>query len=74
MGIWVGGAAQDLLDSPEAGTVRQPGEEAWETKLAALRSRRRARANGSRARPGRARCRIQPRLCDPIQAGHAAWA
>ncbi|MEV7152954.1 Helicase associated domain protein [Streptomyces sp. NPDC093084] len=31
-----------LLDSPEAGMVWEPGEEAWENKLAALRSYRRA--------------------------------
>ncbi|MEW2001131.1 Helicase associated domain protein [Streptomyces coelicoflavus] len=31
-----------LLDAPEAGTVWEPGEEAWENKLAALRSYRRA--------------------------------
>ncbi|MFZ3492343.1 Helicase associated domain protein [Streptomyces sp. 5.8] len=31
-----------LLDAPEAGTVWEPGEEAWEAKLAALRSYRRA--------------------------------
>ncbi|MGW1902642.1 Helicase associated domain protein [Streptomyces hirsutus] len=31
-----------LLDVPEAGMVWEPGEEAWETKLAALRSYRRA--------------------------------
>lgn len=31
-----------LLDSPEAGMVWEPGEEAWETKLAMLRSYRRA--------------------------------
>ncbi|MFD3780292.1 Helicase associated domain protein [Streptomyces sp. NPDC058612] len=31
-----------LLDAPEAGMVWEPGEEAWETKLAALRSFRRA--------------------------------
>ncbi|MFF9497929.1 helicase associated domain-containing protein [Streptomyces flaveolus] len=31
-----------LLDTPEAGMVWEPGEEAWETKLAALRSYRRA--------------------------------
>ncbi|MFD5662829.1 DEAD/DEAH box helicase, partial [Streptomyces hirsutus] len=31
-----------LLDLPEAGMVWEPGEEAWETKLAALRSYRRA--------------------------------
>jgi superfamily II DNA or RNA helicase len=31
-----------LLDAPEAGTVWEPGEEAWETKLAALRSYHRA--------------------------------
>ncbi|MEV6544242.1 Helicase associated domain protein [Streptomyces sp. NPDC051665] len=30
-----------LLDAPEAGMVWEPGEEAWETKLAALRSCRR---------------------------------
>ncbi len=30
-----------LLDAPEAGMVWEPGEEAWETKLAALRSYRR---------------------------------
>lgn len=31
-----------LLDAPEAGMIWEPGEEAWETKLAALRSYRRA--------------------------------
>ncbi|MEV5181690.1 Helicase associated domain protein [Streptomyces werraensis] len=31
-----------LLDAPEAGMVWEPGEEAWENKLAALRSYRRA--------------------------------
>lgn len=31
-----------LLDSPEAGMVWEPGEEAWETKLAMLRSYQRA--------------------------------
>lgn len=31
-----------LLDDPEAGMVWEPGEEAWENKLAALRSYRRA--------------------------------
>ncbi|MEU8992898.1 Helicase associated domain protein [Streptomyces sp. NPDC048558] len=31
-----------LLDAPEAGMVWEPGEEAWENKLAALRSFRRA--------------------------------
>ncbi|MFD3330876.1 Helicase associated domain protein [Streptomyces sp. NPDC058701] len=31
-----------LLDAPEAGMVWEPGEEAWETKLAGLRSYRRA--------------------------------
>jgi superfamily II DNA or RNA helicase len=31
-----------LLDAPEAGMVWEPGEEAWETKLAALHSYRRA--------------------------------
>ncbi|NUS10268.1 MAG: DEAD/DEAH box helicase family protein [Streptomyces sp.] len=31
-----------LLDLPEAGMVWEPGEEAWETKLAALRSYRQA--------------------------------
>lgn len=33
---------KELLDSPEAGMVWEPGEEAWETKLATLRSYRRA--------------------------------
>ncbi|MER7029265.1 Helicase associated domain protein [Streptomyces ramulosus] len=33
---------RELLDAPEAGMVWEPGEEAWETKLAALRSYRRA--------------------------------
>ncbi|MEU2826389.1 Helicase associated domain protein [Streptomyces bacillaris] len=33
---------KELLDGPEAGMVWEPGEEAWETKLAALRSYRRA--------------------------------
>ncbi|MFJ2264412.1 Helicase associated domain protein [Streptomyces sp. NPDC087844] len=33
---------QTLLDAPEAGMVWEPGEEAWENKLAALRSYRRA--------------------------------
>ncbi|WP_206508041.1 DEAD/DEAH box helicase [Streptomyces chrestomyceticus] len=33
---------KELLDAPEAGTVWEPGEEAWENKLAALRSYRRA--------------------------------
>lgn len=31
-----------LLDAPEAGMLWEPGEEAWEAKLAALRSYRRA--------------------------------
>ena len=31
-----------LLDAPGTGVVWEPGEEAWETKLAALRSYRRA--------------------------------
>ncbi|MGW2448135.1 Helicase associated domain protein [Streptomyces sp. NPDC001675] len=31
----------ELLDAPEAGMVWEPGEEAWETKLAVLRSYRR---------------------------------
>lgn len=31
-----------LLDAPEAGMIWEPGEEAWENKLAALRSYRRA--------------------------------
>ncbi|GDY80698.1 hypothetical protein SAV31267_101830 [Streptomyces avermitilis] len=31
-----------LLDAPEAGMVWEPGEEAWENKLAALRSYRQA--------------------------------
>ncbi|MEU7385040.1 MULTISPECIES: Helicase associated domain protein [unclassified Streptomyces] len=33
---------KELLDLPEAGMVWEPGEEAWETKLAALRSYRHA--------------------------------
>ncbi|MEU6709664.1 DEAD/DEAH box helicase [Streptomyces wuyuanensis] len=33
---------KDLLDAPEAGMVWEPGDEAWETKLAALRSYHRA--------------------------------
>ncbi|MFE1198398.1 Helicase associated domain protein [Streptomyces olivaceoviridis] len=33
---------KDLLDAPEAGMVWEPGEEAWEAKLAGLRSYRRA--------------------------------
>ncbi|KOT38719.1 helicase, partial [Streptomyces caelestis] len=33
---------KELLDAPEAGTVWEPGEEAWEAKLAAFRSYRRA--------------------------------
>ncbi|MFE5207645.1 Helicase associated domain protein [Streptomyces sp. NPDC056600] len=33
---------KSLLDAPEAGMVWEPGEEAWENKLAALRSYRRA--------------------------------
>ncbi|MCL6737398.1 DEAD/DEAH box helicase [Streptomyces neyagawaensis] len=33
---------KQLLDAPEAGMVWEPGEEAWEAKLAALRSYRRA--------------------------------
>ncbi|MFD7507692.1 Helicase associated domain protein [Streptomyces sp. NPDC059850] len=33
---------KELLDTPEAGMVWEPGEEAWEHKLAALRSYRRA--------------------------------
>ncbi|WP_405606776.1 Helicase associated domain protein [Streptomyces sp. NBC_00076] len=33
---------KELLDAREAGMVWEPGEEAWETKLAALRSYRRA--------------------------------
>jgi hypothetical protein len=32
---------KELLDAPEAGMVWEPGEEAWEAKLAALRSYRR---------------------------------
>ncbi|MFF9396994.1 hypothetical protein [Streptomyces griseoluteus] len=31
-----------LLDAPEAGMLWEPSEEAWEAKLAALRSFRRA--------------------------------
>ncbi|MEV4744264.1 Helicase associated domain protein [Streptomyces sp. NPDC049555] len=33
---------KELLDAPEAGMVWEPGEEAWEAKLAALRSYRRS--------------------------------
>ncbi|MFE7579486.1 Helicase associated domain protein [Streptomyces sp. NPDC057521] len=33
---------EELLDAPEAGMVWEPGAQAWETKLAALRSFRRA--------------------------------
>ncbi|MFJ1831767.1 Helicase associated domain protein [Streptomyces sp. NPDC088178] len=33
---------KELLDAPEAGMVWEPGDEAWEAKLAALRSYRRA--------------------------------
>ncbi|MFJ7272762.1 Helicase associated domain protein [Streptomyces sp. NPDC099050] len=33
---------KELLDAPEAGMVWEPGEEAWEAKLAALRAFRRA--------------------------------
>ncbi|MEU1494832.1 Helicase associated domain protein [Streptomyces sp. NPDC005776] len=33
---------EELLDAPAAGMVWEPGEEAWEAKLAALRSYRRA--------------------------------
>ncbi|MFC8872932.1 Helicase associated domain protein [Streptomyces sp. NPDC057148] len=33
---------KELLDAPEAGMIWEPGEEAWENKLAALRSYRRA--------------------------------
>ncbi|MEV5778392.1 Helicase associated domain protein [Streptomyces antimycoticus] len=33
---------KELLDAPEAGMVWEPGEEAWETKLALFRSYRRA--------------------------------
>ncbi|MGC0211586.1 helicase associated domain-containing protein, partial [Streptomyces levis] len=33
---------RELLDAPEAGMVWEPGEEAWEAKLAALRSYQRA--------------------------------
>ncbi|MFE6709933.1 Helicase associated domain protein [Streptomyces sp. NPDC057695] len=33
---------KELLDAPEAGMIWEPGEEAWENKLAALRAYRRA--------------------------------
>ncbi|MCX0247908.1 helicase associated domain-containing protein, partial [Streptomyces drozdowiczii] len=33
---------EELLDAPEAGMVWEPGEDAWEAKLAVLRSYRRA--------------------------------
>jgi superfamily II DNA or RNA helicase len=36
------GRRKTLLDAPEAGMVWEPGEDAWENKLAALRSYRRA--------------------------------
>ncbi|MBK3569288.1 helicase associated domain-containing protein, partial [Streptomyces sp. MBT62] len=36
------GRRKELLDAEEAGMVWEPGEEAWETKLAALRSYRQA--------------------------------
>lgn len=36
------GRRKTLLDAPEAGMLWEPGEEAWESKLAALRSYRRA--------------------------------
>ncbi|MFE2852053.1 Helicase associated domain protein [Streptomyces lavendulae] len=36
------GRRKSLLDAPEAGMVWEPGEEAWEAKLAVLRSYRRA--------------------------------
>ncbi|MFJ2022136.1 helicase associated domain-containing protein, partial [Streptomyces nodosus] len=36
------GELEELLDAPEAGMVWEPGEEAWESKLAALRSYRQA--------------------------------
>ncbi|MFD3622267.1 Helicase associated domain protein [Streptomyces sp. NPDC058676] len=36
---------KELLDVPEAGMVWEPGEEAWETKLAALRSYHRAHSH-----------------------------
>ncbi|MFE5795560.1 Helicase associated domain protein [Streptomyces sp. NPDC056503] len=38
----LGDRRKTLLDAPEAGMVWEPGEEAWENKLAALRSYRRA--------------------------------
>ncbi|MFD9673166.1 Helicase associated domain protein, partial [Streptomyces sp. NPDC059981] len=38
----LGDRRKTLLDAPEAGMVWEPGEEAWEGKLAALRSYRRA--------------------------------
>ncbi len=38
----LGERRKELLDAPEAGMVWEPGEEAWESKLAALRSYRQA--------------------------------
>ncbi|MFF7505276.1 Helicase associated domain protein [Streptomyces lavendulae] len=38
----LGDRRKTLLDAPEAGMVWEPGEEAWEAKLAVLRSYRRA--------------------------------
>ncbi|MFD5067989.1 Helicase associated domain protein [Streptomyces sp. NPDC058369] len=38
----LGDRRKTLLDAPEAGMLWEPGEEAWEAKLAALRSFRRA--------------------------------
>ncbi|WP_443031420.1 hypothetical protein [Streptomyces sp. 2323.1] len=40
------------LDAPEVGMVWEPGEETWETKLAALRSYQRATGGDSRRAGG----------------------
>lgn len=67
---------KELLDAPEAGMVWEPGEEAWENKLAALRSYR--RATGHLAPPARTRSGARARpWCPsgstrPISAARAA--
>ncbi|MFE9470471.1 hypothetical protein [Streptomyces griseofuscus] len=43
-------APKKLLDAPEAGMVWAPGEEAWESKFAALRSYRRSWGTSHRVR------------------------
>uniref|UniRef100_UPI003F80D565 helicase associated domain-containing protein n=1 Tax=Streptomyces calvus TaxID=67282 RepID=UPI003F80D565 len=75
----LGERRKTLLDAPEAGMVWEPGEEAWEAKLAVLRCYRRATGHlapvktpcGARARP-RAWC---PSVSTwPTSAGRAASA